>query len=123
MDILEQVKDRPPPSVTRQTAVHGAHADPFFASVSERSHLQVPEELVEACEVAMSGLQSDRYESAENLGMSCLARWRQETRKGLGHCEGDKSLAERCQSLEIEVKPSSPMWQKTKRHSKWAAKA
>ena len=73
MDILEQVKDGPPPSVTMQTAVHGAHADPFFASVSERSHLQVPEELVEACEVAMSRLQSDRYESAEELGDVLLA--------------------------------------------------
>lgn len=105
-DVLNQVKYGPPPSLSTQIATQTHHAKPFFNATQPLSGLQIPEELAEACEVAMSRLQCDRYESAEKLG-DVLLSWldgAKKREKALAIVKETEQLSVRCTSLQAESK-------------------
>ena len=67
VDVIEQVISGPPPSVSSSSHLNGEQALLSFDEMTAGLCLQVPKALVDACEVAMSRLQSGRYKSADEL--------------------------------------------------------
>ena len=67
VDVIEQVISGPPPSVSTPSQLQGEQALLSFDEMSDELDLQVPKALINACEVAMSRLQSGRYKSADEL--------------------------------------------------------
>lgn len=89
-DIIAQVKAGPPP--------------PLSAPFSQTTGLQLPEELVVACTVAMSRLQHERYASAEKLG-DVLQQWLEgarEREKALAFVHQSEPLSARVADLKQE---------------------
>ena len=98
------MKNGPPASVVSR--MESSANDPFLSDddFPQASSLQVPEELVEACEIAMSRLQSDRYESAEELG-KVLQKWLNgalNREKAIDIVKETKALAVRRDHLKME---------------------
>ena len=105
-DVLKQVKWGPPLSVVVQTTASANDTLDFFDPQSTDTSLDLPEELVEACEVAMSRLQSGRYESAEELG-EVLRQWLEGAKKrekALAVVKETERLSVRRESLKVESK-------------------